>query len=99
MVSGLHAGLGILQLREVEDPIDPGLDAPRGEMRHHLGRVDEAMGANEMITFFNIHGAMVYVDEQRQVKGYEDVYTKLDMCRRHDEANGLGGALVDQYVR
>jgi quercetin dioxygenase-like cupin family protein len=70
---------------------------PPGEI--HTLVVDEASGANEMITFFNIHGAMVYVDAQGQVTGYEDVYTKLDMCRRHYEACGLGGGFVDQYVR
>jgi 2,4'-dihydroxyacetophenone dioxygenase len=70
---------------------------PPGEI--HTLVVDEAVGANEMITFFNIHGAMVYVDAQGQVTGYEDVYTKLDMCRRHYEACGLGEGFVDQYVR
>jgi predicted dithiol-disulfide oxidoreductase (DUF899 family) len=44
-----------------------------------------------MITFFNIHGAMVYVDQQGAVTGYEDVFTKIVMCRRHYEACGLGG--------
>ena len=34
-----------------------------------------------MITFFNIHGAMVYVDEAGEVTGYEDVFTKIAMCR------------------
>ncbi len=31
--------------------------------------------------------------------GYEDVWTKIDMCRAHYEAVGLGGAYVDQFVR
>ncbi|TFZ07381.1 cupin [Ramlibacter henchirensis] len=71
---------------------------PPGEI--HTLVVDQASGgAQEMITFFNIHGAMVYVDEQGQVTGYEDVFTKIEMCRKHYEACGLGGALVDQYVR
>jgi quercetin dioxygenase-like cupin family protein len=34
---------------------------PPGEI--HTLVVDEQVGATEMITFFNIHGAMVYVDE------------------------------------
>ena len=45
--------------------------------------VDEQVGATEMITFFNIHGAMVYVDEAGRGTGYEDVFTKIEMCRRH----------------
>jgi hypothetical protein len=45
-----------------------------------------------MITFFNIHGAMVYVDEAGEVTGYEDVFTKIEMCRRHYAESGLGAA-------
>jgi hypothetical protein len=36
---------------------------PPGEI--HTLVVDEAVGAAEMITFFNIHGAMIYVDDSR----------------------------------
>jgi quercetin dioxygenase-like cupin family protein len=70
---------------------------PPGEI--HTLVVDEVAGVDEMITLFNIHGAMVYVDEQGQHTGYEDVFTKLEMCRRHYAANGLGAAYVDQFVR
>jgi quercetin dioxygenase-like cupin family protein len=55
--------------------------------------------APEMITFFTIHGAMVYVDEEGRTTGYEDVFTKIEMCRRHYEACGLGAGFVDAYVR
>src|SRR2546421_11692278 len=37
----------------------------------------------EMITFFSISGAMIYVDAQDRMTGYEDVWTKIDMCREH----------------
>jgi hypothetical protein len=53
----------------------------------------------EMITFFNIMGAMIYVDEAGQQVGYEDVWTKIDMCRHHYAHNGLGGAYVEQFIR
>jgi quercetin dioxygenase-like cupin family protein len=53
----------------------------------------------EMITFFNISGAMIYLDEDGQQTGYEDVFTKLEMCRAHYEAVGLGASYVDQFVR
>jgi hypothetical protein len=52
-----------------------------------------------MITFFNIAGAMVYVDEQGNHTGYEDVFTKIEMCRRHYVACGLGADHVDAFVR
>lgn len=71
---------------------------PPGEI--HTLVVDEPTGdAPEMITFFNISGAMVYVDEQGRQTGYEDVHSKIHMCRRHYEAVGLGAGWVDQFVR
>lgn len=71
---------------------------PPGEI--HTLVVDEASGdATEMITFFNISGAMVYVDAQGQPTGYEDVFTKIEMCRRHYAANGLGEDYITQYIR
>jgi hypothetical protein len=57
-----------------------------------------AVRAQEMITFFNIHGAMVYVDEAGKVTGYEDVFTKIEMRRKHYVEVELGKD-VDQYVR
>jgi quercetin dioxygenase-like cupin family protein len=71
---------------------------PPGEI--HTLVVDEASGgALEMVTFFNIAGAMVYVDEAGRTTGYEDVFTKIEMCRRHYAACGLGGGYVDRFVR
>jgi 2,4'-dihydroxyacetophenone dioxygenase len=54
---------------------------------------------DEMITFFNISGAMIYLDAEGNQTGYEDVFTKIDMCRRHYAANGLGEDFVDRYIR
>jgi len=71
---------------------------PPGEI-HTLVVDDDSGGAPEMITFFNIAGAMVYVDAEGRQAGYEDVFSKIDMCRRHYEAVGLGGGYVDQFVR
>ena len=52
-----------------------------------------------MITFFNISGAMIYLDEAGKTVGYEDVFTKIDMCRAHYRKNGLGETYIDQFVR
>jgi 2,4'-dihydroxyacetophenone dioxygenase len=41
----------------------------------------------------------VYVDEAGKVTGYEDVFTKIEMCRKHYVEVGLGAGFVDQYVR
>ena len=71
---------------------------PPGEI--HTLVVDEAAGpAQEMITFFNISGAMVYLDPEGQPTGYEDVFTKIAMCREHYANVGLGSDYVDQFIR
>jgi quercetin dioxygenase-like cupin family protein len=53
----------------------------------------------EMITFFNIGGAMIYLDDSGQQVGYEDVFSKIEMCRRHYSQAGLGGDYVKQFIR
>ena len=68
---------------------------PPGEV--HTLTVDE--GVAEMITMFNVNGAMIYVDEQGNTVGYEDVFTKIEMCRKHYEAVGLGAGFVDRFIR
>jgi hypothetical protein len=52
-----------------------------------------------MITFFNISGAMIYVDDDGVQNGYEDVFTKIDRCRAHYESVGLGADFVQQFIR
>ncbi len=53
----------------------------------------------EMITLFHITGAMIYVDPYGKQTGYEDVFTKIDMCRAHYAKCGLGAGFVDQFIR
>ncbi len=68
---------------------------PPGEMHTLIVAEDCA----EMITFFSIGGAMVYVDAAGRQTGYEDVFTKIEMCREHYAAAGLGGDYVERFVR
>lgn len=68
---------------------------PPGETHTLIVDADE----EEMITFFNISGCMYYVDEEGRHTGFEDVFTKIDMCRRHYTACGLGADYVDQFIR
>jgi hypothetical protein len=42
---------------------------------------------------------MYYVDDHGNHTGFEDVFTKIDMCRKHYAACGLGESYVDQFVR
>ena len=68
---------------------------PPGEIHTLIVPEDTA----EMITFFNITGCMIYLDEDNRHVGYEDVFTKIDMCRRHYVEVGLGADYVDRFVR
>lgn len=68
---------------------------PPGET--HTLVVDE--GVEEMITLFNVQGCMYYVDPWGANVGYEDVFTKIDMCRAYYESVGLGADYVDQFIR
>ena len=52
-----------------------------------------------MITMFNVNGAILYLNEDGETVGYEDVFTKINMCRSHYEDIGLGGDFVDQFIR
>lgn len=53
----------------------------------------------EMITLFQVNGVMYYVDPWGEHLGFEDVFTKIDMCRKHYEACGLGRDYVDRFIR
>jgi hypothetical protein len=56
-------------------------------------------GETEMITMFTVNGVMIYVDPWGKTTGFEDVFTKIDMCRRHYADVGLGADYVDQFIR
>ena len=68
---------------------------PPGET-HTLTVPDDC---REMVTFFNITGAMIYLDEDGRQNGYEDVFTKIEMCRAHYDEVGLGAGYVEQFIR
>jgi len=56
-------------------------------------------GVDEMITYFQVNGVMCYVDPWGEVLGYEDVFSKIELCRKHYAAVGLGEDYVDQFIR
>ena len=63
----------------------------------HTLVVDEDV--EEMITYFQVNGCMIYVDPDGRQLGYEDVFTKIDLCRAHYEDVGLGRDYADQFIR
>ena len=44
-------------------------------------------------------GDLGYLDEQGRQTAYEDVFSKIDMCRKHYVEVGLGADFVSQFVR
>lgn len=66
---------------------------PPGEV--HTLVVDEG----EMLTLFHVSGALIYVNEQGVATHYDDVHTKIEMCRRHFTQVGLGADFVRQFIR
>lgn len=53
----------------------------------------------EMITLFHVCGALIYFDSEMRPCGFDDVHTKIDMCRKHFSASGLGPDFVQQFIR
>lgn len=53
----------------------------------------------EMITLFQVNGVMYYVDPDGRGLGFEDVFTKIEMCRKHYAAVGLGAEYVERFIR
>lgn len=68
---------------------------PPGET--HTLVVDDHV--EEMITLFNVSGCLCYIDEAGQATGFDDVFSKIDLCRAAYAANGLGADFVDQFIR
>jgi hypothetical protein len=56
-------------------------------------------GVEEMITLFHVTGALLYCDVDGKVVGAEDVFTKLELAKKHYASVGLGEDFVQQFVR
>ncbi len=54
---------------------------------------------DEMITLFHVQGGYVYVTPEGVAEGYEDVFTKLELARRHYIACGLGEDALRTLMR
>jgi 2,4'-dihydroxyacetophenone dioxygenase len=56
-------------------------------------------GVDEMITLFHVTGSLLYCDTEGNVVGADDVFTKLELAKKHYEKVGLGEDFVQQFVR
>ena len=68
---------------------------PPGEV--HTLVCDE--GVEEMITLFHVSGALIYFDEKGHTTGFDDVHTKIDMCRRWYLQSGVGEDELQKVIR
>lgn len=67
---------------------------PPGEM-HTL----VAGAKTGMTTFFVTRGALVYTDAEGRQIGYEDVFTRLALCREHYARTGRDPAELEAMIR
>lgn len=68
---------------------------PAGET--HTLIVDPEEG--HMLTLFHVLGPIIYVDENGAQVGYDDVFTRLERCKAHYRANGLGEEAATRLIR
>jgi hypothetical protein len=52
----------------------------------------------EVISYLLVNGVMYYVDSHDKDLGYEDFYTKTDMCRAHFEKVSPGTGDVKKFI-
>jgi hypothetical protein len=67
---------------------------PPGELHTLVADPDEGMA-----TFFVTRGSLVYTDADGNPVGYEDVFTRLALCRRHFADAGFDGGVIDAMIR
>ena len=56
-------------------------------------------GCEEMVTLFQVNGALVYVEQDGTAIGYDDVFTRLEGTRRHYESAGVDPQYLESLIR
>lgn len=54
---------------------------------------------NEMMTLFHVTGSLLYCDNDDKVIGYDDVFTKLELTKKHYQKIGLSEDYIQQLIR
>ena len=68
---------------------------PPGET--HTLLVDE--DCDEMVTLFHVTGSLLYVDDNDEVIGFDDVFSKLEKAKKWYAKCGLGEDYIQKFVR
>lgn len=56
-------------------------------------------GEEESVTLFHNTGALINCDPDGRTTGYADVFTRIEACRKHYAAVGLGADYVERFIR
>jgi len=75
---------------------DPQSDAPE------LATLDSNVknkGIDHMMVLFHNFGPLMHVDNQGEVTGYVDVFTRLESCKSHYTKCGLGSDFIERLIR
>jgi quercetin dioxygenase-like cupin family protein len=67
---------------------------PPGEVHTLVCDDDE-----EMITLFHVCGCLIYCDEEGKACGFDDVHTKIEMCRKHFADVGVDEQVLQKLIR
>ena len=70
---------------------------PPGEV--HTLVVDASGEADEMITYFVVHGGLTKIGADGQPSGFENAFTKIALCDAHYRRAGLGEDYIKRFVR
>jgi len=67
---------------------------PPGETHTLVSEEDD-----EMLTWFLVNGALIYVDENGNQTGYTDVFDRVEKCRAHYKSVGLDESYLESIIR
>ena len=56
-------------------------------------------GCSDMMFLANVKGTLLYVDEQGNPTGFDDVFTRIESARKHYIATGKGADFVRNIIR
>ena len=53
----------------------------------------------EMVSLFQVNGALIYLNEAGETVGFDDVHSKIQRCVEHYREVGLGAEFVERFIR
>lgn len=73
---------------------------PPGETHTLIVKPDQpGAGRDSMMVLFHNYGPLMHVDEQGDVTGYVDVFTRLESCKAHYLKCGLSSDHIERLIR